>query len=202
MLSLKAEQRNPGVGGEITDRLHARGGSVLKVPSIVVTSRGPARRKASRFSGGFPSSISCLYPIPPAARAWARAVFENPFLRDTALRRTSTTSSTRCRCIARTKSSIDRPSYPAETIVPVRTAVGLTVSMVGRSPSFLSGAQSCETKVGFGANTRSSGLVVPGVGVEPTCPLGQPVLSGPRLPVAPPGHVVTVARGPSTASPC
>ena len=30
--------------------------------------------------------------------------------------------------------------------------------------------------------------MVPGVGLEPTCPLGQPVLSGPRLPVAPPGH--------------
>ena len=27
------------------------------------------------------------------------------------------------------------------------------------------------------------------MGLEPTCPLGQPVLSGPRLPVAPPGHV-------------
>ena len=30
--------------------------------------------------------------------------------------------------------------------------------------------------------------MVPGVGLEPTRPLGQPVLSGPRLPVAPPGH--------------
>ena len=40
--------------------------------------------------------------------------------------------------------------------------------------------------------TRSEAIswcqMVPGVGLEPTCPLGQPVLSGPRLPVAPPGH--------------
>ena len=49
------------------------------------------------------------------------------------------------------------------------------------------------------ARTVRTASAVPGVGLEPTSPLGQPVLSGPRQPVAPPGHAVNLPRRTSPA---